>query len=283
MRKYLLIPCAVLWCGVSLSPCAASPRPVAAENIHWLHDYQEARTHALGLHQLMIVDVETDWCTWCKVMDEDVYPAPLVTHTLSHSYVFLRQNAETAPTGVALQRKFRLSTYPVTVVVEPASELYESILGYRRPDALLSDIAKAAEELRHFAGIQNRTRSGVATVAEREELAEAFANCGLQKRAANLYAALLHDPDLPHPPEELFKLAVALASEGESRDALSVLLRLNREFPSSDVIPMATALEGEIYFHDGQTARAKQLLQSWLAKYPDDPLADHVRSLLLHN
>jgi tetratricopeptide (TPR) repeat protein len=283
VHEFARIASTVLWCGLSLSPCAASTRPVAAESIHWLHDYREARRYALSVHQLMIVDIETDWCTWCKVMDADVYPAPLVTRTLSHNYVFLRQNAEISPAGIALQRRFRISTYPVAVVVEPSSELYKSISGYRGPDALLSDIANASEELRHLATIQGRTRSGLATVAEREELAEAFANCGLHKRAANLYAALLHDPDLPHPPEELFKLAVSLASAGESRNALSILHQLNREFPGSAVVPMATALEAEIYLHDGQIARAKQLLQSWLAKYPDDPLADHVRSLLLHN
>jgi tetratricopeptide (TPR) repeat protein len=253
---------------------------VEAGGIHWLANYQEARKMALRLHRLMIVNLETDWCTWCAAMDEDVFGDPEVSRQLGPNYIFVRKNAESAPLGVILQRRFHVFSYPATVVVEPLDELYVTIAGYQAPPVLVHDVNEAANELHHLVVSRERTRSSIASVQEREDLAQAYADRGLYRSAAELYDGLLRETALPNAPEYYFKLAVCRAGEGESAKALSTLEALEGQFPNSPLTPEAEALRGEIWFHAGDLGKAKKILSSWLIKYAKNPLADHVRSLL---
>jgi thioredoxin-related protein len=274
----LLLAC--LSGGLSAGLAAAERQPPSMGGIHWSGNYRQARADAQQRHRLLIVDMETDWCSWCRVMDADVYPAPRVTQELRESYLCVRKNAESDPDGVALQRKFRITTYPANIVVEPADELYVTIYGYRDAEQFLSEVKAATDELRKLSRVAVRVRTGTATTAEREELAEAFAERGFYHRAAREYLALLEDPAVKLVPEEQFKGAVALASAGDNEHALVAIGDLERNSPDSEVTPEAEALEGEIFWHEGNAARATDVLKLWLAKYPKNPLADHVRSIL---
>lgn len=228
----------------------------------------------------MIVSLETDWCTWCAYMDANVFGSPAVIRELGPQYIFVRENAETLPDGVALQRKFQVSSYPATVVVEPRGELFVTIRGYRGPQALLSDLGDGAGELQRLINIRDRFVLGTASAQGQEELAQAYAQRGLYKSAAEIYASLVHNPRSPNPAQDYFQLALTLASAGESEPALSALAQLGRRFSGSQVAPDAAALEGEIYLRTGEKTRARKILSAWLVQYPDNPLADHVRSLL---
>jgi tetratricopeptide (TPR) repeat protein len=279
--RFCFIALAAVWCV--LLPRVGIAEKSAADDegrIHWLANYQEARRMALRLHRLMIVNLETDWCTWCAAMDEDVFGDPEVSRQFGPNYIFVRKNAESAPLGVILQRRFHVSSYPATVVVEPLDELYVTIGGYQAPPILIHDVNDAASELHHLIVLRERTRSSIASDQEREDLAQAYAERGLYRSAAELYDGLLHETALPNAPEYYFKLAVCRASEGESAEALSALEALEGQFPNSPLTPEAEALRGEIWFHVGDSGKAKQILSSWLIKYAKNPLAAHVRSLL---
>jgi tetratricopeptide (TPR) repeat protein len=253
---------------------------IADGGIHWSDNYRQARADALKAHRLLLVDMETDWCSWCRVMEADVYPAPSVAQALRRGYVCLRKNAESDRDGIALQRKFRITTYPANIVVEPADELYVTLYGYRDAEQFLSEVKAASHELLQLSRLANRVRAGTATPAEREKLAEAFADRGLYDKAARVYVALLKDPGVKVEPEEQFNAAVAMASAGDNQHALAAIGDLKKDFPDSEATPAAEALEGEILWREGNAEQATQVLKHWLAKYPDNPLAEHVRAVL---
>jgi tetratricopeptide (TPR) repeat protein len=260
--------------------CAAEKRQGSAEELRWASDYSWARANAVRQHRLLILDVETDWCTWCRIMDEDVYPSPVVVSALSQGYICVRENAESDPEGIALQHKFRVATYPASVVVEPTDELYVTIYGYRDAQQLLNAIEAASGELRQLQVVEDNVRDGTATTSERKQLAQALADRGFYDKAAREYLALLQDPTVNFLPEEEFRAAVSLASAGDNREALGAIGDLEKSFPGSEVAPEAEALRGEILWHEGETATATQVLKRWLAQYPRNPLADHVRAVL---
>jgi tetratricopeptide (TPR) repeat protein len=266
--------------GLLLHLCAAEQQPPKKDSIHWMRNYQDGRKAAVRLHRLMIVSLETDWCTWCAFMDANVFGSPEVSRGLGSHYVFVRQNAEARPDGVTLQRRFQVFSYPSTVVVEPQGEIFVTIRGYRGPQALLTGVGDAAGEVQRLIKIRDRVLLDTASVQAQQELAQAYAQRGLHKRAAELYASMVRNPALPNAPQVYFELALALASAGENEHALSALAQLERQFPNSQVAPEAGALDGEIVLHSGDKIRAKKILRAWLVEYPNNPLADHVRSLL---
>jgi tetratricopeptide (TPR) repeat protein len=278
VRATLLLACMSLVLGVGR---AAAGRPLAATaEVHWSTNYRQARADALRTHRLILVDMETDWCSWCRVMDADVYPALPVAQALSQGYLCIRKNAESDSDGAALQRKFRVMTYPANIVVEPADELYVTLYGYRDAQQFLTEVKAAGDELRQLSRVADRVRAGTATQAERVKLADAFADRGFYDKAAKSYLALLEEPGVKLDPEEQFKAAVALASAGDNQHALAAIGDLENDFPDSEATPEAEALEGEILWHEGDVVRATAIWKQWLAKYPDNPLAEHVRSVL---
>jgi uncharacterized protein YyaL (SSP411 family) len=43
----------------------------------------------------LIIDVYTDWCGWCKVMDRETFRNPVIVKILKESYYPVKFNAET--------------------------------------------------------------------------------------------------------------------------------------------------------------------------------------------
>lgn len=97
----------------------------------------------------VLVDIYTNWCTWCKKMDKDIYSHPEVIDYINTHYYPVKFNAEHAKpvtfNGVTygvIQRKGRsfneMTTYltngqisyPTTVILEKGLEQPYGYVGY---------------------------------------------------------------------------------------------------------------------------------------------------------
>ena len=266
--------------AIAAAHAGTGRHPAATGTVRWATNYAEARTAALRLHRFLLLDLETDWCSWCRVMEADVYPAPRVAQELRTDYLCVKQNAESDPDGVTLQRRFGITTYPANIVVDPETGLYVTIDGYRNAPDFLADMEAATKQLSQLRDLSDRVAAQAANTEEREELAKAYADRRLYDEAAKMYQILLTDPTVNLPPDDLFSAAVCLASAGDNRNALAAINDLETNFPDSAPAPAAEALQGEILWHAGETAAARRVLEQWLEKFPTNPLADHVRAVL---
>jgi thiol:disulfide interchange protein len=102
---------------------AASPARKAFEaaegGINWQHDLDTALEMAKADRKLVVVDVYTDWCGWCKKMDEAIYSDRLVVN-LSYREVFLKLDAEDGGQGQRFARAMGVKGYPTTIVLDQA-------------------------------------------------------------------------------------------------------------------------------------------------------------------
>jgi len=282
-RPFLISYLAGLVCCCTLFPqvyAASRKTEGASGKIEWLTSYTQGRQIAAQRHQLMIISLETDWCTWCTVMDEEVFSDAQVSSLLHSKYICIRLNAESNPEGVSALGKFHVFSFPATVVVDPTDELFVTIRGYREAPSLIAEVDAATHELHNLAELRARVSSSSASFDDRVKLAQAYAERGLYASAASIYQELISAPGSENADQCLFDLAVCRASAGQNTQALEVLKRLEQRYPDSAWIPDAEALHGEIWLHSGNRDRAKQILNLWLTRYPNNPLADHVRFLL---
>ncbi len=74
---------------------SSNVKSAKAELIQW-HSIEEVNKLAKDDPKPMIVDVYTDWCKWCKVMDEKTFSDPNLINYLSDNYHMVKFNAETA-------------------------------------------------------------------------------------------------------------------------------------------------------------------------------------------
>lgn len=97
-------------------------------------------------NKLIVVDFYTDWCKWCKVMDEKTYGDRQVIDFARKKLVMSKVNAEsnvkvkfkgTEWTYRQLSAAFGVNSFPSTIFLTPKGELVTKIPGYIPPDRFL--------------------------------------------------------------------------------------------------------------------------------------------------
>lgn len=114
--------------------------------VHW-RDFGSALTEAKSSGKIIVADVYTDWCGWCRRMDRDTYSKPDVKAYLGQSFVPVRLNAE-ADTRVhyaggdytyrELAAGFHVTGYPSTIFLAPDGKHLATAPGYMKAEDFLS-------------------------------------------------------------------------------------------------------------------------------------------------
>ncbi len=68
-------------------------------------------------NKLVFLDMYTDWCMPCKMMDEDVYPDKKLGEFMDKSFISYKANAEKG-TGVTLATIFNVRYYPTLLFLD---------------------------------------------------------------------------------------------------------------------------------------------------------------------
>ncbi|HYM01259.1 MAG TPA: thioredoxin family protein, partial [Blastocatellia bacterium] len=80
-------------------------------------------------NKLIVVDVYTDWCGWCKKMDRTVYSDPRVA-SLNNEVVFVKLNAEDRGEGQQFARQNRVNAFPTTIILDHKGSVINTVKGY---------------------------------------------------------------------------------------------------------------------------------------------------------
>jgi thioredoxin-related protein len=126
--------------------------PAETKRIKWL-TIQEAYALTQKKPKKFVIDVYTDWCGWCKVMDRETFSKPAIVDYVNENYYPVRLNAEkpgditlgkqtfkymSSANGRGVQElaaalmKNQLS-YPTTVFMDEKFNLIQPIPGYLEP------------------------------------------------------------------------------------------------------------------------------------------------------
>lgn len=131
----------VLFIGCSSSNNdAKTATPQASTEAHGqFTNYSDAAAKAKRENKMILVDVYTDWCVWCKRMDKDVYTDAKVQAEMEKYFAAAKLDAESATTRSfkgstkseqAIAQDLRVSGYPTTVFLSPNEEVIQVIPGY---------------------------------------------------------------------------------------------------------------------------------------------------------
>ena len=131
-----------------------SYKPVEKVDVKWLSFEEAVELHQQNPKKLL-VDLYTDWCGWCKVMDKNTYSKAEIANYINENFYPVKFNAEQkdpvlfnghtfkfVPSGrrgvhelaAALTRN-QLS-YPTTVFLDEELRIIQPIAGYLKPDQM---------------------------------------------------------------------------------------------------------------------------------------------------
>ncbi len=117
---------------------AASSVPGAGIGISW-KSFNEGVSLARESNKKIVVDVYTDWCSWCKKMDSEVYTNPEVIKTLNRDFVAIKLNAESADpveyngktfTQAQFAQELGVTGYPTILFFDSHASPITSLSGY---------------------------------------------------------------------------------------------------------------------------------------------------------
>jgi thioredoxin-related protein len=130
---------------------ALRPAPAlepAAEGIQWL-TMEQAYARNQKQPRKLLIDLYTDWCGWCKVMDRETYTNPKVVAYINKNYYPVKFNAEQrepvtlggqrfefiaqGKSGVhqlALGLTNNQPSYPTTVFLDEKMQMIQPLPGY---------------------------------------------------------------------------------------------------------------------------------------------------------
>ncbi|MDP4198281.1 MAG: thioredoxin fold domain-containing protein [Bacteroidota bacterium] len=100
---------------------------------------EQAMAEAKSQNKYILVDVYTDWCHWCKKLDEDVYPAPEVQKEMHNYFTAVKINAESATshtfggkelTERQLATQWQVTGYPTVLFLTPDGKIVDQLPGY---------------------------------------------------------------------------------------------------------------------------------------------------------
>jgi len=103
------------------------------------YSFNEGMAKAKTENKFVLMDVYTDWCGWCKVMDEKTYGDDNVAAYLKEKFVLVRLNPEKDGTvsykgrlieAAALAQGMGIDGYPATVFFEPTGDAVTMVSGY---------------------------------------------------------------------------------------------------------------------------------------------------------
>lgn len=115
------------------------------DEIAWRKDYSQALQEAKKTQRPILVKVSATWCSYCTKMKHETLDAETVVSEVEENFVPLALDADR---DSELVRKFRVSTYPTTIVVAPDRTILRRMTGYQSQGQFVSSLRNALRKLR---------------------------------------------------------------------------------------------------------------------------------------
>jgi len=234
--------------------------------IRWITDYAEAVEKAGRLDRHIITEFYTDWCTWCKKMDDSVFTDPAVI-AMGKKFLFLRVNAEV---DTALAHRFNISGYPTVILLEKAGNEVDRILGYEPPLTFAETIEGYLEGKGTFWALEKDNRekpNDPKTVylmakkkAERGEVEEARALFGrIGQIDRNNESGYADDAE--------FQLGLMHRKERSWYKAIEAFRMVVKDYPDSELAEDAQIYIGWLYAKAGDSKEALKSYKEFLKEF----------------
>ncbi len=148
--------------GLIISFLSSCSDRVGGEREFDYYTMAKAQKLAESNDKKIIVDVYTDWCTYCKKLENEVYPDDRIGQVVNEYFYVVRVNAESDEEIVYNGRKIKMSdfaillgvsTYPSTVFIDKKGTTIGQQSGYMEVDVfekLLAFVGSSAYRTMQF-------------------------------------------------------------------------------------------------------------------------------------
>jgi thioredoxin-related protein len=249
---------ALLAVVASAALLALGARAVAAARLVFRTDLPLAKAieEAKSADRMVVADLVSASCTWCKALERDTYSSADVAKALEPA-VCVRYDAATVDGG-ALVRRFAVHGFPTVLFLDGDGEEVDRIVGYRSPERFLREVAriKAGEGTLKSLRLAHEKDPSSATAAA--AYARRLVVIGETSTARSLLRAALASQAEGGEARGsiLLGLAEAAARLGDYDEALGHAVRASEEAPEGPEASQAWILRVDLHARRGEIEAA---------------------------
>lgn len=140
----------LLFCLIAL--CAATTKRTGNEKVQWLQ-FKDVAVKVKEQDKPILIDLYTDWCYWCKVMDKKTYSNKKVIEYINEHFYSARINAETKDIFTWKDKTYNYNTnykindfslfltygrasFPTTIIIADSTAAPIPVEGFLEPKEL---------------------------------------------------------------------------------------------------------------------------------------------------
>jgi len=105
-----------------------APGSFAAQEITWSHDFKASLAEAQKDNKLVFVDMYTDWCGPCKLLDKDTFHDAKFIEVINKGFIPVKLNAE--KDGLDVAQAQDVQAYPTGLVFSSDGKVVKRFVGF---------------------------------------------------------------------------------------------------------------------------------------------------------
>lgn len=119
------------------------PRLTAQGKPNWLYTVNAGFKLAKAEKKYIVADFYTDWCGWCKVLDQQTLHNAEVEQYLARNAVCIKVDSEDGAEGTALSEKFGIHSWPTVIIFDPNGKPLSKIGQFVMPPEFLGALKES--------------------------------------------------------------------------------------------------------------------------------------------
>lgn len=234
--------------------------------IKWEKDLATAIKKAKSKNLPIMIDIYTDWCSWCKELDKNTYANEKVIET-AKKIVSVKLNPETSKEGEEIAKKYGVKGYPTILFINADGFVLENVGGYVEGEKFVPYMKNAIEKLSKVNALLSSKEPSL-------EKLDLYMESGNEEEATKLFNNLLSKKSIPEEsmPKYLLGFGLIKAQKKDYEKANIYFDKIIKEYPKSEEIYISHYYKAVIMVLAGEKDKPKKYLEKLLndSKIPND-------------
>ncbi|MDX1961436.1 MAG: thioredoxin family protein [Leptospiraceae bacterium] len=224
--------------------------------INWNPSYEKGLELAKSKGLPIIIDLYTDWCTYCKVLESKVFPNPEVETELK-KFITIRINGDEYSELVSL---YRVKGYPTVLFLDKNGAYLDRITGLPNTKIMTDKLKDVYEKRDLEDNLLISLKDTPESVLLNYRLGIYYYKISQFRKAEDYFAASVNSTKQENPEkkqESLFILGLIQIQEKRFSEAISMWSKYIKDFPTGD-LSSAHYYRGISYYYLNKYKEAKE-------------------------
>lgn len=233
----------------------------ASAEIKWEKDLATAMKKAKDKNLPIMIDVYTDWCTWCKELDKNTYSHKEVMN-VAKKMVSVKLNPETSEEGKEIAKRYGVQGFPTILFISADGFILENVGGYVEGEKFVPYMKNAIEKL-------DKVNSVLANKEPTLEKLDLYMESGNEEESKKIYDALIQKNSIPKEkmPKYFLGFALMSAQRNDYKKANEYFDIIIKDYSKSEEVYLAHYYKAVTMVLAGEKDEPKKYLEKLL----DDP------------